>query len=66
MPLPPDADWSVFMSRYCQAGDIIIAPKLVPQTVVFVINGLFHCEILLYNSVVDVFGAVSEDFIKAL
>ena len=38
----------------------IVALQLVPQPVVFVINGLFHCEILLYNSSVDIFAHMSQ------
>ena len=43
VPLPPDADRSFSLSRYCQAGNVIVAPQFIPQTVAFVINGLFHC-----------------------
>ena len=49
----PNPDRHFFLSRYSQAKNVIVTPRLVPQSVAFDINGLFHCEILLYNSVVD-------------
>ena len=60
VPLPPNADSSFLLSWYCQAGNVIVAPQFVPQSVVYVINSLFHCEILLYKSSVDVFAHMSQ------
>ena len=36
-PLHPNADWSVFMSRYCQTGNVIIALQLAELR-----KGAFH------------------------
>lgn len=50
VPLSPNADKPFFLSRYCQAGDVIVASQLIPKTVVLIINVLFHIDILRYNS----------------
>jgi hypothetical protein len=34
--LSPNADGPFILNRYCQAGNVIIAPQLVPQTVAFI------------------------------
>ena len=36
VPLSPNADGLFILNRYCQAGNVIIAPQLVPQTVAFI------------------------------
>ena len=38
VPLTPNADRSFFLSRYCQAGEIIVSPQLVPKAVFFFKN----------------------------
>ena len=55
--LPPNPDGPFFLSRYCQAWDVIVALKLIPKTIVLIIktivliiNVLFHIDILRYNS----------------
>ena len=48
--LTPNPDGPFFLSRYCQAGDVIVASQLIPKTVVLIINVLFHIDILRYNS----------------
>jgi len=53
VPSSPNADRSFILGRYYQAWDIIVTLHFVPQTVALIKNILFHCEILLYNCVVD-------------
>ena len=50
MPLSLYPDRLFLFGGYSQTGVIIVAPKLVPKTVVLIINVLFHIDILRYNS----------------
>ena len=43
MPLPPYTDGAVFFGRDQEAREIIVPVQLVPQSVLFVADLLFHC-----------------------
>ena len=46
MSLSPDADGAVFFGRYGQARKIIVSVQLVSQSILFVVDLLFHCVTL--------------------
>ena len=46
MPLPPNADGTLFFVWHGQTREIIVPVQLVPQSILFVVDLFFHCLIL--------------------